>query len=546
MPRIPQVVSDVSPRTAPLSLGVAEQPGEAAARLGQDVSGIGDEIVQKQIHLQQLNDYTTGITSAQLAIDQAVRTERENPDFRTQPDRINKAAQIIIGNTLKDQKYPEVRAQLQQQLEERRVQAISGARTDAFNKEKDYGQSMFLNSLEADRNRLNTLSGPERDFELSHVVGKSDAALSVGLFDRVQMQQIMKNFSSGIAEDKANIDGIIDPAGTAAKLVRGDDYLAIDPSSRLQLAQRILSEDDKRQKEHIAQMKEVQEGDVTGMTQAIQSGQASFKEIDGLENKWAHAGLPMPPHLLEFLYEKASKPPAEAPSDPATKDLVTHLMTTTPPGVAVSGLWDLHKSGKLNLHDYEDAANKVTSTNRWMIQQEQSLDIARTGLYHQILSNEFGRNPELMGQVLGKFDKATRFGGNADPAQLTEQLIKENAPLMERLGPKSAVGAQDAYESATHAYDAAVSAKETWDSHIANKHIWPNLGIDNPKGDNLEARKSELIDAAKAADKFLGPASAGSIEGSMTVTKEPALGPDGRVIPKGTTIMIINGSRIAR
>jgi hypothetical protein len=406
---------------------------------------------------------------------------------------------------------------------------------------------MFLTSLEADRNRLNTLSGPERDFELSHVVGKSDAALQAGLFDHMQMQQIMKNFSSGIAEDKANIDGIIDPSGTARKLVGGEDYLAIDPSSRLQLAQRILSEDDKRQKERIAQLKEVQTGDVTDTVQGIQNGTKSFKEIDALENKWAQAGMQIPPHELEFMYEKASKPAYEAPSDQATKDLVTHLTSTTPPGITDRALWDLHKqNGKLNLTDYQAFSGKVTSTNRWMLQQAQSLDIARTGLYEKILSDEFGRNPALMGDVLTKFNQATRFGGKVDPGQLTEQLIKENAPLMERLGPKSAVGAQSAYESATHAYDAAVSAKETWDSHIANKYIWPAVGIDNPKGDNLEARKSELIDAAKAADKLLGPAPAGSIEGSSAPLKEPALGPDGRVIPKGTTIMVINGSLIAR
>src|SRR6185369_8898595 len=118
----------------------------------QDVAAVGSDIVQKQIHLQQLNDYTTGSTQAALAIDEAVRAERENPDFRTQPERINKAVQIITQNTLKNTLYPQVREKLQQDLEQQRVQAITNARTDSFNKERDYGRAMFLTSLDQSRN----------------------------------------------------------------------------------------------------------------------------------------------------------------------------------------------------------------------------------------------------------------------------------------------------------------------------------------------------------------------------------------------------------
>lgn len=510
MPRLPQVVSDVSPRTAPLSIGVAELPGDAVARLGQDASGIGEEIVQKQIHLQQLNDYTTGITSGQLAIDAAARTERENPDFRTQPDRINKAAQIIIGNTLKDQRYPEVRAQLQQQLDERRVQAVSAARTDSFNKEKDYGQSMFLTSLEADRNRLNTLSGPERDFELSHVVGKSDAALQAGLFDHVQMAQIMKGFSSGIAEDQANIDGIISPEKTAAELVSGTTYNAIEPSARLRLAQQILEQDNKRQEERVKQIKEMQEGDVTSATDLALKGQLTFQNLEDLKGRYDGLHVPIDRENYEHLFDLINKPPQQPPSDPATKAWAKIAVNSMdPPSFATLSKLYNGGHGPLNLNDFTDFSVEREKNAK-------SLFLEGRAQTEQVLAKDFGGDAQVHADAL----KALQSG------MTLPQIEQKFKPLVEGLDGLSRASVEGSFRAARTAFESAQKAQTNWNSA---HYILGALGKDNPNDAVALAKKTDYLNAASKADRDLGP------------TKKP----EGRIVyQNGRTAISIGGRLI--
>jgi len=502
MPRLPQVTNDVSPQTPNRSLGVAAQPGEALASFGQDVAAVGSDIVQKQIHLQQLNDYTTGSTQAALAIDEAVRAERENPDFRTQPERINKAVQIITQNTLKNTLYPQVREKLQQDLEQQRVQAITNARTDSFNKERDYGRAMFLTSLDQSRNRLNTLNGMERDFELANVVGRSDATLHAGLFGQQEMGSIMKNFSSGIAEDQARIDGINDPAGTAAKLIGGHEFDAIDPTNRLQLAQQIMMEDEKRQNERIKQIKEMQEGDVTVATASALKGQLTFQQLEDLKDKYARIGVPLSRENYEHVFDLINRPLQQQPSDPQTisdMKILVHSMNPPP----LSTLLDLHQQGKLNLDDRAALAVSLE-------QNRKSQFIQNRAQMEKVIADEFGGDKEIHAAALKDLISGATLKQIEDTYQPVYKLSSD-------------------FKGAQAAYETALNKQANWKSN----HFFSFIKTD-PNQDEVTQRTEQFISAAKKAKKLMGPAPPGTPEGKIFRD------------PQGNSYIAVSGQYIAQ
>ncbi|HYT24735.1 MAG TPA: hypothetical protein VEW05_31415, partial [Candidatus Polarisedimenticolia bacterium] len=53
MPRLPQIVQNQPLQGSGLSIGSAMAPAEAAARLGQEATNIGLELVHRQVELQR-------------------------------------------------------------------------------------------------------------------------------------------------------------------------------------------------------------------------------------------------------------------------------------------------------------------------------------------------------------------------------------------------------------------------------------------------------------------------------------------------------------
>jgi hypothetical protein len=291
VPRIPQIVQDQPLQGSGLSIGAAEAPGLAAAHVGEQAADIGTQMLQKQIQLQELNDFGQRRSDALLAIDAAVTTQQQDPNFRSQPERVDAAIKAITVRALADVRSPEVKAHLQVALDNQRELELIDARAFARTKEIDYGHSVFDSALEASRTRLAGMTGLEYAQELAARKGLADGAVKVGLYTHEQMQVKMGNWLDGVTEDSARIAGLVDPVTTANQLVSGNEYNDLNPTHRLELAQQMLNEHNRRQTEDEKQVKRWQAVNysdlVTQMAQGkdvsdqlIKAGPSGTGEID--------------------------------------------------------------------------------------------------------------------------------------------------------------------------------------------------------------------------------------------------------------------------
>lgn len=500
MPQLPQIIADRVPQGGEQSITAAQLPGEALAGFGRQVGEIGSQMAEKQIQLQRLNDFTAHSTDASMAIDAAVGTELANPDFRTAPERINTAIQKITGETLKNVKDDQVRAELQSQLDKQRASEIINARDFARKKEIDYGKSMFDASLDRNRTKLATLTGPEHDAQLSQVQGLSDAAVASGLYSKEQMWQKMDQFYKGVTEDKARIDGVIDPVGTAKELVGGTAYNSLNPTDRLQLAKQIISEQDTRERQKEHQLGILQEGDITQATQATLEGKFTHQQLDDLTTKWAATGVPLTSDKYQHLFELINKPAEQPASNARVLDAATHAVRTTIPAISKAQLWDLHQAGGLNLDDYTKLDGELTSSLRYQKDQAKNEMNARTSLAEQIIVKNFGDDPAILADALKKLSDTTKFGGNVDPMSIIPGLEKQFGPAMERLGGQSVKGANSAFIAARNSYQAANQGQRNWNSI----HNYKRYFVENPYDALIVDRKDNLKTAAEKAGKYLG------------------------------------------
>lgn len=518
MPRLPQVVGHVGIDPVQQSIGAAQLPGEAAARVGSEVADIGQQMAEKQIQLQKLNDYTALSSQAGLAIDAAVTNELQNPDYRSAPERVSAAISKISSDTLKEIKDPEVAAQLNQYLTRSAETNIINARHFTNQSEINNGRSLFDASLDASRTRLAGMSGLEYAQELSHQKGLSDAAVSVGLFSPEQMQEKMQGYHAGVAEDNAGINGLVDPIGTVNELVSGDAYDALNPSQRLAKAQQILTQTDKRKEQADKARLDSMDQDITDLTLIGRSGKLTSDQITGLVNKYRQPGeKPVAAEQVRLLSEYVNHPPLEPPSNPVDLANATRSVVSLNPNATPNDLWELYQlhqkdpSRGIDFKDYDKLSGQLDVGTRRNQDQARTLENQQLEHNAKIISDEYGGDPAIHAAAI-----TALYAG-----QTLDQIHKQ---FDEQI--KGSIGT---FRGARNSYVNALQQQGVWNDSL---HLATRLeGGGNPYDESVTIKAREFLETAKKANRDLGTADSSVPQGKIFLYKgHPVMSVSGRII----------------
>jgi hypothetical protein len=526
MPTIPHIVSR-QPLGAPgISVGAAELPGEATARAGADVFSIGQQMQDREMELRRLNDYSATSAQASLAIDKAVNDEKQNPDFRTAPQRIDKAIQDISSETLSQVRDPQVKAQLQDYLTKSRDVQLINARDFRRQKEIQYGRGTFANSLDASRQKAEGLSGVEYDQELAHQQGLADAAIAAGLFTPLQVKGMMDAYYVGVESDRARKRGAVDPVGTIDDLVSGKGYSHLSLDQRLTIARQVSADANARKRISDQARQQAMDADVTNATEQAVQGKLTLDQLDALKNKYGTGGFPLPANTFEHLFDLINKPVKQHPSDPNTSALIIRAMNNVIPAIGQDQLWNLYQlgpeNGGINLDDYTTFSNALRTRMNYVNDRANAQIVARAGLAEQIIESKYGGNPEVKAQALDSLSRTLRYGGTTDPLSILPELDSKLSPIIQAQQGLPLTGAIGQFNSALNAYLSALQAQHRW---AMGWRGWVKNHIEqNPNDARVLDLRSDLLNKAKAAGRLLGDAAPNVPEGATWMR------PDGKIV----------------
>ena len=370
-PRIPQITQQQGIQGNPLSITGAEQPGMAASRVGDQLSTIGDTMAQKQLELMQLNDFGQRRTDAMLAINAAVQKEQDNPDFRTQPQRVDQAITKITNDALADTNSPDVKAHLQFALDSQREIEMVHARDFARTSEINYGHSQFDSALDASRTRLAGMTGLEFHTEIAAQKGLGDAAVKVGLYTPEQMQVKMSGFLDGVTEDSARISGLVDPLRTANDLIRGNEYTDLNPTHRLELAQQMLNEHTRRQLADEKQLKRWQDVNYSDFVTRMSNGE----DVAAALNKAGPSGtgeIDLEQQVTGLKLNTAPATEMALPANPATLQRMTLDVYSSHPATTEREIDNAVIDKNLTLGEGRELKTRLTATRKALLDAAKS------------------------------------------------------------------------------------------------------------------------------------------------------------------------------
>lgn len=528
MPQLQRIQQDQTINNAgQMSIGGAMAPGDAAARVGTEVENIGSELVEKQINLQQVNDFNQHSNDAKLRIDQAIRDQMQDPDFRTQPQRVDKAIQDISSDILSNVQSPEVRSALQTEIGNMHESSIIQARDYAHTQEISYGRSVFEQGLETSRNRMaqfddSPLGQISKDQEQTMLTRSATAAVVGGLYTPDQMQKMLSEHAAGVAGDKAEIEGLIDPTGTIQDLLgSGKNSAAYDdlnPQQRFAKAGQIIVKQRELAEQNLKAYNLAETGAIGQAQLSIEKGDGSFgfEQLQDLKKQFPN----MSRENIESLFNGILKGP-QRPNDRPTEFSLTSAVAMAHPTVTSKDITSAYNAGKINYDTALDLNVKLLKNNASQDTQEKSELRLRQSAAEQIWTQISGGDPEIHANGMKYLTTSGLFvPGGPDPLTLIPDMEKAYGPALARLGGMSEKGAISKFQSAYKAYNDAVSANQKLHGGIMGTLKY-DTGVftDYQASTEVKTRQASLLEAARASGRDVGAAPPGAVPGKWFTDK---------------------------
>lgn len=515
MPRIPQVVSDVSPRTAPLSLGVAEQPGDAAARLGRDVAQVGSEIFNQQQQLWQARQAMDKTAQAGIESEKLYNQITTDPTIPDQDlvSSVTNGLKTLHDNIGKDIKDPTVKLIYDKNFTSLTVSRTVDAMALQRSRTIDNGRSSLETSLDTLGRLVPDATGQRLDAIMAQAEGNLSFAATSGLLSHDDATKRMIQFRDDAYTAKY-IQQIRENAPQALSDLQEDTHL--QPIKKEQLinsaqdhivaqANQYIADRQKADEEATKQRKAHMDADVTGATAAALDGTYTHGELADLQAKYASGGEPLPAEKYEHLFDLINKPPMQPPSDPQTKakmDILVHSMS--PP--ALSTLHTAYSNGLLNLNDYTALSVDLEKN------QKSLYDEGRTQ-NEKVINDEYSGDKEIHAAAL----KDLLSGASL------QQVEQKYA---------AAYKTSSDFKHAQTSYESTLQQQQNWKTTHYVRSFASNKS--NPYNDGVIRKTEELIKAAKTAHKLVGDADVGDQEGRIYTDAN------------GTNVMAVGGKYIAQ
>lgn len=446
MPRIPQVISDVSPRTAPRSLGVAEAPGQAIARLGQDVAGVGSEIFTQEQQLWQgrqvMEKTAEAAIQSKALYDQILNDPNiKDPDLAKTMQEGFKILHDRIGKDIKD---PAVRFQYDQHFTALTTQFAVNAVDQQRKRLIDHGRASSDYALDVLSKEAPTATGQRLDAITSIAEGifahdvamklRNEQEATAGMiafreqaYNAKYINQIRVNPAQ--AEEDLTNDTFLNPI-TKENLINNAHNAVLSQAAetlRQKLAEQAAAE---------KQFKEDRAGAVTNYISRAGRDDLSLNELEQQRIIWQ-----LSREDYSAIRDTIFKGP-DLPSIPKTDFDVDIAVHSTPPTITQQTLNAMRSSHQLDQPSFDRYSDKLKA-NRDAANDMSKSDLrARHTQAEQIIKSDFGLNGLLadignlndVKQPLAKAleeltARSSAYGGSEDPLKILPSIRKSYLPL---------------------------------------------------------------------------------------------------------------------
>lgn len=453
MPTIPPLAANnATLRTTPFpgqDVQAAELPGEAMARLGEAAANIGNDLAQKQIQLQRMNQFNALRTSASLQIDQLSRDEEATSQSTDQgyldhEKRVTAGLNEIQQDTLKSAKDPAVRSELQNALDTQRQRAIIEARDFQRKAAINDGRAQLSTSLLADSQRATDSTGPALADILTGAHQRITDALHVGVITPEDAAHINQSFRSGISQARALGEIRRDAVQAYADLQDSSQYQDLTPVERQHFIDQAAGQATAVQRENLADSRyqdeqatklfnQQRDDAVTALVSRARNGQLTLPQLEEQATQW---------HLKREDYgiirDELEHLPT-TPSNPAVLHDATIGATSVNPTVTNSQLQNWYTKGQLSRPDYLQLNEKLIANSKGAQDQTKSDIRYRQSHAEESIKAAFGANGPLavLDEVKAPLslaltelsNRSSALSGQEDPLIVAPQVIKKYLPL---------------------------------------------------------------------------------------------------------------------
>lgn len=544
MPRLPQIVQDQPLQGSGLSIGSSMAPGDAAARLGQDVANIGTEITQRIIDVQRSEQVMTktaqGAEAAAKLYDQIANDPSIPNDQIAQ--HVQDGFKILhdnIGADIKDRKVRELYDQNFTSLTEQHVVHAIGLQRDRI--------ISSANASRIDANdKLTNLAIDQTGPQLDAVIGQLHGNVASAVANRqITAEQGQKELDDALKQiDTGKTLQLIrnDPSQAFSDLQDPKKYTELDPVERQRLTTYAWNQVQANANQSLANMRAVQVeqqrirheniGQVDSqLTLLASKGQLTHQKVAEAVEQFNQPGFePFPAARIEVLSNMINKP-FEAPSDPVIRKFAEGAVTATVPTVTNEQLHNWYHTGQLDTQDYNRLVDKLTTAQHYQADQTKEAMRSREVIAEDWIRNRYGGAPLVYEQALRDLaDSSAARAGSKDPLSLIDGLQKKYDPMLLEPGGPSVAKVRNEFLSSQKALETAQQNYRGWN----NVHYLKSpLGFENQYAAEVATRKEDLIIKARAAGMYLGKAGGGKPDGDYL---DPVAGPisvvNGQVIKK--------------
>lgn len=447
MPQLPIIVSTQSPRSAPKpfgSIGVAAQPGEAAARLGEAAANVGLDILHQQNEIRNGRKLLEALTGAQREAEDLYANQL------AQPDHEGLAAGVTAGFSKISEKYgkalkdPQTKLQFDRSFTGLTLQREVDAAHEERAREISRASAMVNEELDALSNMAVGASGQQLDSILAMTQGVLAWAAKTGIRTSEQAQKQLSAWDDEVYSAKY-IEEIRTRPHQAFVDISADSHLAADKKQYfLNNAQNAIeSADAEAMRQRLQQEKDREELFKKQQTAAeadysarAQSGELSLTELEQGQKLWEWDRA-----SYDILRDHVIAGP-QSPNDANT--LTNDTLAAHDNTISEGQLAAHYRSGLLNRDAFQELVSKLRTT------QEHAKSNAGSGLEaqntqaKQLLRGSLGFASEfdfgteetkrILSLAMEDYTKlSSYYGGSVAPFEAVKQVQARYLPLRTEL-----------------------------------------------------------------------------------------------------------------
>lgn len=513
MPPQKRIISDVTPQFAGRSLAAAEAPGEAAARLGDNIATIGEQMLVKQKQLEQsrqLMQYNSMAEDAAQTLYQGIATD-PNVDSSKLADTVKTGLQKVHDTTAKNIKDSEVRIRFDQNFERIADQHLTNARNLQFSRQVDDYKAGLNTSLDTIVRVSASHDMGQLISDKSQITGMLNNAVAHGAMTKVEAQKELESRFGQIDHSQALMAIQADPAN-AARLLRDGNWEGVNPVQRETLAAQADRLAQSRNTDAVnmanrleaaAKAQQQKEADTALAKDRAAADEGTLSHDQLANDRIKYAGF-WPEAVGSVLYDKINGS-KEKPSVATVHNDVGVRIGQWPPTIAEKELDSLHDSGQLNGTDWMKYRTELANKNHQLDREnkENPTISQQWSMAGQNLRLQLG-NTDAYPAAVEELNKRHNTGTISDPLAAGKDVIDKFKP--------NAVDIRPFTTAMTKFKSSATQLEMAQFTHMVKTEL-----MGNPREKAYSDARDILLQEAEKAHRIVGNDSSGSPDGTHRV-----------------------------